>query len=132
MCVRETQDAAPATLPPDPVAYLRLKGTGYPDEARDALLALLRREGRERDVFAFARHKDVPPDDPHTGVGLARWLAAAAVSAAIEAEIVPGLRLAEVAEHPRAAGAQARDLVDQRVWMGAARKRAPLPGPAAV
>jgi uncharacterized protein YecE (DUF72 family) len=74
VCVRETQDAAPATLPPGPVAYLRLKGTGYPDEARDALLALLRREGRERDVFAFARHKDVPPDDPHTGVGLARWL----------------------------------------------------------
>ena len=74
VCVRETEGAVPAALPPGPVAYMRLKGTHYTDNARDALLALLCREARDRDVFVFARHKGVPADDPYTGVGLAGWL----------------------------------------------------------
>ena len=47
---------------------------GYDDGARQALRELLEREAAERDVYAFARHKDVSADDPHTGLGLARWL----------------------------------------------------------
>jgi uncharacterized protein YecE (DUF72 family) len=76
VCVRETEGVLPATLPPGPLAYVRLKATHYTDEERDALLATLSREARERDVFAFARHKDVAADDPHTGLGLAQWLVA--------------------------------------------------------
>jgi uncharacterized protein YecE (DUF72 family) len=76
VCVREDEGAVPAALPAGPVAYIRLKGTHYTDNAREALLALLCREARNRDVFVFARHKGVPADDPHTGVGLARWLVA--------------------------------------------------------
>jgi uncharacterized protein YecE (DUF72 family) len=76
VCVRETEGALPATLPPGPLAYVRLKATHYTDEERDALLATLSREARERDVFVFARHKDVAADDPYTGLGLARWLVA--------------------------------------------------------
>jgi uncharacterized protein YecE (DUF72 family) len=75
VCLREEEGRPPAALPPGPLAYARLKGLRYDDEAREALRALLEREAAERDVYAFARHKDVAPDDPHTGPGLARWLA---------------------------------------------------------
>ena len=34
------------------------------DEARAGWLALLTREAEQRDVYAFAKHKDVPADDP--------------------------------------------------------------------
>jgi uncharacterized protein YecE (DUF72 family) len=74
VCLREEEGEAPETLPRGPLAYVRLKGMNYPDDARRALLELLLRESAERDVYAFARHKEVPPDDPHTGLGLARWL----------------------------------------------------------
>jgi uncharacterized protein YecE (DUF72 family) len=74
VCVRESDGVAPRALPPGELAYMRLKGTSYAGAARDDLLALLVRESRERDVYVFARHKDVPADDPHTGVGLAQWL----------------------------------------------------------
>jgi uncharacterized protein YecE (DUF72 family) len=77
-CLREEEGAVPDALPPGPLAYVRLKGMRYGDAEREALRVLLVREGAQRDVYAFARHKDVPPDDPHTGVGLARWLAGAA------------------------------------------------------
>jgi uncharacterized protein YecE (DUF72 family) len=73
VCLREEDGAVPQSLPPGPVAYVRLKGR-YADGTRAALRDLLEREAAERDVFVFARHKDVPPDDPHTGLGLARWL----------------------------------------------------------
>lgn len=76
VCLREEQGAVPAALPPGPLAYVRLKGEHYPDEAREALRAFLEGEAAARDVYAFARHKDVPADDPHTGLGLARWLQA--------------------------------------------------------
>jgi uncharacterized protein YecE (DUF72 family) len=75
-CLREEEGAAPDALPPGPLAYVRLKGSEYGDDARDRLRELFEREAAERDVYVFARHKDVPPDDPHTGVGLAQWLAA--------------------------------------------------------
>jgi uncharacterized protein YecE (DUF72 family) len=74
ICLREESGAAPKALPPGPVAYIRLKGEHYDDGERDTLRDLLGTEGRARDVYVFARHKDVAPDDPHTGLGLARWL----------------------------------------------------------
>jgi uncharacterized protein YecE (DUF72 family) len=72
--LREEEGRAPAALPPGPLAYMRLKGMHYPDAAVAVLRALLEREASERDVYVFARHKDVAPDDPHTGPGLARRL----------------------------------------------------------
>jgi uncharacterized protein YecE (DUF72 family) len=74
VCVREEQGEVPPALPPGPVAYVRLKGMHYSDQSRDALRALFEREAGDRDVYVFARHKDVAADDPHTGAGLARWL----------------------------------------------------------
>lgn len=71
--MREESGKAPKELPPGPVAYLRLKGR-YEDADREALAERLAKEGSSRDVYVFARHKDVPPDDPHTGLGLSRWL----------------------------------------------------------
>jgi len=74
VCLREEEGRAPAELLPGPLAYVRLKGMRYSDEAREALRALFEHDARERDVYVFARHKDVAPDDPHTGPGLAQWL----------------------------------------------------------
>jgi len=74
VCVREEEGRAPDALPPGPVAYMRLKADRYEDDARYALRELFERESAVRDVYVFARHKGVPPDDPHTGVGLASWL----------------------------------------------------------
>jgi uncharacterized protein YecE (DUF72 family) len=74
VCMREEEGMALDDLPPGPLAYVRLKGMHYADDARDALRALFEREAADRDVYVFARHKEVPPDDPHTGLGLARWL----------------------------------------------------------
>jgi uncharacterized protein YecE (DUF72 family) len=74
VCVREEVGGVPEALPPGPLAYVRLKGMHYDDRSRDALRALFEREASDRDVYAFARHKDVSADDPHTGPGLARWL----------------------------------------------------------
>jgi uncharacterized protein YecE (DUF72 family) len=78
LCVLETEGLAPERLPAGPIAYVRLKGERYPNPARAALLELLHGEAETRDVYAFAKHKGVAADDPHTGVGLARWLVAAA------------------------------------------------------
>jgi uncharacterized protein YecE (DUF72 family) len=75
-CLREEAGTVPDALPPGPVAYVRLKALHYGDDAREALRELFDREAAARDVYVFARHKDVPPDDPHTGIGLARWLRA--------------------------------------------------------
>jgi uncharacterized protein YecE (DUF72 family) len=77
VCIREEEGAALDDLAPGPLAYVRLKGMHYPDDAREALRTLFEREAASRDVYVFARHKDVPPDDPHTGLGLARWLTSA-------------------------------------------------------
>jgi uncharacterized protein YecE (DUF72 family) len=80
VCIREEAGAALSTLPPGPLAYVRLKGVHYDDAAREGLRALFAREAADREVYVFARHKDVPAGDPHTGLGLARWLTAAVSS----------------------------------------------------
>jgi uncharacterized protein YecE (DUF72 family) len=74
VCMREETGEAPARLAPGPIAYIRLKGGRYPDRERDAVLDLLVREAADRPVFAFTKHKEVAPGDPHAGVGLAQWL----------------------------------------------------------
>jgi uncharacterized protein YecE (DUF72 family) len=74
VCVREEEGRVPVELPPGPLAYVRLKGMHYGDESRNELRALFARESASRDLYVFARHKDVAPDDPHTGPALARWL----------------------------------------------------------
>jgi uncharacterized protein YecE (DUF72 family) len=78
VCVREEGGGVPAGLPPGPIAYVRLKGMHYDDESREALRSLFEREASGRDVYVFARHKEVAADDPHTGPGLARWLSSTA------------------------------------------------------
>jgi uncharacterized protein YecE (DUF72 family) len=74
ICLREERAECPPALPPGPLAYLRLKGMHYAEPERAALKELLHTEAEQRDVYVFARHKEVPADDPHTGLGLARWL----------------------------------------------------------
>jgi uncharacterized protein YecE (DUF72 family) len=74
--IREAAGASLLSLPPGPLAYVRLKGEHYDDEARNGLRELFTREAAGREVYVFARHKDVPAGDPHTGLGLARWLTA--------------------------------------------------------
>lgn len=78
ICLREEEGEVPGALPPGRVGYVRLKAERYDDQARDGLLDLFEREAAERDVYVFARHKGVPSDDPHTGIGLASWLAKSA------------------------------------------------------
>ena len=75
VCLREEEGQVPELLPPGRVAYVRLKADRYDDRARDGLRELFEREGAARDVYVFARHKGVPSDDAHTGIGLASWLA---------------------------------------------------------
>jgi uncharacterized protein YecE (DUF72 family) len=76
VCLSETEGLVPERLPPGPLAYVRLRGSRYSEEARAAWLELLQAESRSRDVFAFAKHKDVPANDPFTGVAMAEWMAA--------------------------------------------------------
>lgn len=74
ICVTETLGEAPDALPPGPVAYVRLKGDRYSVQERARWRELLLSEAEQRDVYAFAKHRGVAGDDPHTGPGLARWL----------------------------------------------------------
>jgi len=74
VCVREERGEAPKRLGPGPIAYIRLKGERYGDRERAALLDLLLAEAAQRDVYAFTKHKQVAPGDPHAGVGLAQWI----------------------------------------------------------
>lgn len=64
----------PESLPPGPHAYVRLRAERYGDGEREGWAELLTREALTRPVYAFARHEDLPPDDAHAGLGLARWL----------------------------------------------------------
>jgi uncharacterized protein YecE (DUF72 family) len=76
-CVSDTTGEVPATLPPGPIAYVRLRQEEYSPEQRDAWATLLDREARSRPVFAFAKHKTgLPASSPFGGIGLANWLAA--------------------------------------------------------
>ena len=74
ICLSETEGNVASRLPPGPLAYVRLRGQHYSEEARAAWLELLQAEARTRGVFAFAKHKDVPATDPFTGVAMAEWL----------------------------------------------------------
>jgi uncharacterized protein YecE (DUF72 family) len=74
ICIREERGEALERLAPGPIGYIRLKGNRYADRQRDELLELLLREAAERPVYAFTKHKEVAPGDPHAGVGLAEWL----------------------------------------------------------
>jgi uncharacterized protein YecE (DUF72 family) len=74
VCVSNTNGEVPESLPPGPLAYVRLRTERYTPEARAGWLELLRRESVERDVYAFAKHEGIPTDDEFGGVGLARWL----------------------------------------------------------
>jgi uncharacterized protein YecE (DUF72 family) len=76
-CVAEGDGRAPEALPAGPIAYVRLRGDRYAAPERARWLELLVAEGRTRDVYVFTKHRDAPADDPHTGLGLARWLRAA-------------------------------------------------------
>jgi len=73
-CLTERDGGVPDALPPGPVTYVRLRAERYDDPAREAWRALLIREAESRPVLAFARHKDVPPDDPRVGLAFALWL----------------------------------------------------------
>jgi uncharacterized protein YecE (DUF72 family) len=75
VCHAETEGTVPERLPPGPVAYVRLRAERYAPGTREAWRALLEREARSRDVYAFAKHEGVPAGDPFAGVGLAQWLA---------------------------------------------------------
>jgi uncharacterized protein YecE (DUF72 family) len=80
ICLSDTVGAVPAVLPPGPVGYVRLRADRYTDEQREGWYSLLADEAGKRPVYAFAKHKDVPAGDSHTGIGFAEWLAARAVS----------------------------------------------------
>lgn len=73
-CVSETVGKVPASLPPGPVAYVRLRNDRYGEDERAGWAELLRAEAVRRDVFAFAKHEGIPADDPYGGIGLAQWL----------------------------------------------------------
>jgi uncharacterized protein YecE (DUF72 family) len=74
LCLSHRDGPPPQVLPDGPIGYARLRAERYDDNEREALLELLRREGKERDIYIFAKHEAAPPDDPHVGAGLARWL----------------------------------------------------------
>ncbi len=75
-CLNHAGGPPPASLPAGSPAYVRLRADRYPDAERARWRTLLEREGALRDVYAIARHKDLPAGDPFAGLGLARWLAA--------------------------------------------------------
>jgi uncharacterized protein YecE (DUF72 family) len=83
LCFSEFEGRTPPErLPDGPLAYVRLRGEHYDDEARAAWLELLTADAARRPVFAFAKHEGAPAGDPHAGVGLAEWLVAASAGAA--------------------------------------------------
>lgn len=74
MVLSERAGEAPDRLPPGPIAYVRLRAQHYDPAAIQRWTALLEREGRARDVFAFAKHEGIETLDDSGGVGLARRL----------------------------------------------------------
>ena len=74
LCFSHYEGDLPKALPPGRVGYLRLRQESYDDAQRDAWATLLQKEAKERDIYAFVKHEDGPPDDPHVGVGFAQWL----------------------------------------------------------
>ena len=80
ICVTETDGHAPSDLPSGPQLYVRLRGTRYDSSARTAWRDRLAREARQRPVYMIARHEGLPPDDPHAGVAMARWVLTSAAN----------------------------------------------------
>jgi uncharacterized protein YecE (DUF72 family) len=74
ICLAETVGEVPDSLPPGPLAYVRLRFEAYNEGARSAWKELLVKEARQREVFAFTKHEGVPAGDPFSGIGLAEWL----------------------------------------------------------
>ena len=74
LCLSHYEGDIPEALPPGRVGYVRLRQERYDDATRDAWATLLQKEAKERDVYAFVKHEEGPPDDPFAGVGLAQWL----------------------------------------------------------
>lgn len=74
VCVTDVAGDPPPRLPAGPMAYVRLRADAYTDAQREAWAQLLGAESAGRPAYAVARHKDLPPDDPHRGLGLALWL----------------------------------------------------------
>jgi uncharacterized protein YecE (DUF72 family) len=73
VCFSDRSGEPPKSLPPGPVAYVRLRVERYSESQRSAWLELLRREAAERDVYLYVKHEEGPADDPLAGVALARW-----------------------------------------------------------
>jgi uncharacterized protein YecE (DUF72 family) len=75
LCYSDDVGDPPPALPGGPFAYVRLRASAHDAGQKEAWLKLLQSESANRDVFAFARHKDIDPADDSAGVGLASWLA---------------------------------------------------------
>jgi len=74
ICVADTTGDAPSSLPGGDLGYIRMRHDYYSEEQTQAWTELLRRESKDRNVFAFTKHEGVAAGDPHAGVGLAEWL----------------------------------------------------------
>ena len=74
ICISDSVGTVPLTLPPGPIAYVRMRAERYTDEQREGWARLLQTEAKERNVFVFTKHEGSPTDDPYAGVGLAQWL----------------------------------------------------------
>lgn len=75
VCLTEAAGKVPLSLPPGPMAYVRLRWPHYSPEQRNAWNELLQREAQTRDVYIFTKHEGVSASDASGGIGLARWLA---------------------------------------------------------
>jgi uncharacterized protein YecE (DUF72 family) len=74
LCISDTEGVVPASLPPGPIGYVRLRTERYDDDTREQWWRLLCAEALERHVYAFAKHEGIPAGDPYGGVGLAAWM----------------------------------------------------------
>jgi uncharacterized protein YecE (DUF72 family) len=79
VCLSERDGKVPETLPPGPIAYVRMRAPDYSPAARRGWLELLQHEAQSRDVFVFSKHEGTAADDPAGGVGLSVWLREAAI-----------------------------------------------------
>ena len=74
LCLSHYEGDVPVALPKGRVGYVRLRQESYDDIQREAWATMLQEEAKERDIYAFVKHEEGPPDDPHVGVGFAQWL----------------------------------------------------------
>jgi uncharacterized protein YecE (DUF72 family) len=74
MCYSDYEGVAATRLPPGTIAYVRLRADRYDKRTRGQWCSRLLTEAANRDVYAFAKHKGIAPEDEGGGVGLACWL----------------------------------------------------------